>query len=277
VAHCNLGDSLHGPAVYLKRHCPFKQAYDTWCERRAWGPVVVAFRHKKSNGHRPYDLFVVHLLTKWTSEHEVFFRLLPLPASAFELTLRDEGMNAADNSRLLHFPSALRVLGPAARLLHARAYVLTSPDEIEAVTRARDFYEPLLLDLNRDVAPPAAWHAAEERDAHTAASVPVYLRNLFDGKLPSADVASKITGVWTHAWDAPVLVTEVMPEIWDAIRHDARLRYIPKGNASDTDRLRYLRARLPLSELEDQDQYLHWAPIPGDWDRAAIRTELYSF
>jgi hypothetical protein len=88
-------------------------------------------------------------------------------------------------------------------------------------------------------------------------------------------IASHLTDFIRHPLDAPALV-EILPKIWDKIRADRSLRYLPMGDSLDHDRLAYLRARLPLSELEQQDQYLHWAPIPADWNRSQIRNEMYS-
>jgi hypothetical protein len=287
-----LCDVLDGPHTALDIFCPFELAYQHLTEGTAPNmPAVVAFGYNRGNGTRPYDLFVAHLLSPSSSAHEspsssakeLVFRLLPIPAAAIQLVTADRPATDPSNDLFGPLPSGLEVSvwPPDVRgLPEKRIYSLASTAEHQQLTTAKRMFEDLIHELRRGTEPREVWDIVTATYSDDIrAHAPVSVRDLFDRKPPlsAEEIEKELRYLWKHPLDAPVLTNQVLPKIWDAIRNDTRLEYLPKRAGMDTERVQYLRCRLPLAELEEQDRYLNWLPPTKDGDQEILRAEMYEF
>jgi hypothetical protein len=177
--------------------------------------------------------------------------------------------------QVLRVPQALGLYARTAGLLDHETYELTKAEDRNAVERARVFYERAYLRLMDGDAPDAAWKAAADDDPETAQLVPPHLAALFRRSNDARKAETRLKEVWTHPLDSPVLMMEVLPSVWRKVQEDDSLRFLPRGKDQDTERLQYLRARLSLEELQEQDEFLHWLPDSENWDRNEISAEMH--
>ena len=93
--------------------------------------------------------------------------------------------------------------------------------------------------------------------------------------VPAFKLESELQSMWEHSLDAPILQASVLPRLWDAIREDRHLQYLPKEPKMNAERVQYLRARLPLAELQEQDDYLRWHPVSEPESSGTIHNEQF--
>lgn len=251
-------DRLGGAPTLLKSLCQFELYFMSRDLGDKRGPFLVAFRPGRRNGHRPFRLFVAHPLESKHPDEELIVRLLPLP---FTLELSNPKNGHSLNT------DGLYVSARPKELLETQVYS-PNPEDGSDERDARERFTRVAADLDKGVNPREAGSHAYHLKDRLALSV----IRLLEGEDPKV-AAEHIHEILAESLEAPVL-KRILPEIWKKIRDDHELHYLPKAPSKDTERLQYLRARLPLSELQEQDEFLHWLPVAEVWDREQIWAEL---
>lgn len=297
-----LCDMLGGAHAYLARYCQFERAYKalkdeaqngpvrggsstrafssfnaagSGCssrEKASWGPEPIAFHFNRGNGTRRYELFIVYA---WLGEAPdiMHCRLLPLPSETFSITLKDSG-HAADD---LSAPEFLDVSFSDARLPLSGVYRTADIIEPDLLNRISGFFRGTIEALESgNAAPETFLKLLEPKYEVVAEDLPRSVTRLFSSRHDSQSVASQLRDIWRHPLDAPALIDNIMPRLWEAIRGDKELRYLPLESDQHVSRDQYLRARLPLSELESQDRYFAWVELPDNWTIEEFRTKLHA-
>jgi hypothetical protein len=276
-----LCDILHGPNTLVDDFCPFENAFKALRAGNPWGPALVAFditKAEQRNGSRTYDVLVAHALPLEDREH-ASFRLLPIPSSVVQLIARDSCERGhRSGGHVYAIPDGLCVRGVfPADTIKSEPYEPGQNDR-ELLVTARELFETIVKNLHVDANPAKVWDDVAAQYSAAAKHVTQPIRQLFanpesHGHLQN--ITNELKEAWEHPLDAPILQNIILPKIWDAIRNDRELRYLPRCQDRDQERLQYLRARLPLRELKEQDEYLHWLPLPPDEDHHDIRREMY--
>jgi hypothetical protein len=278
-----LCETWKAPSAVLDFFCPFETAFYEAQKGQPWGPGLVAFKYGPSNGTRTYDLFVAHLLP--ANDKEVLsFRLLPLPSSVVQLVTHEvyatprltpgeyldpiaDGIAVTDRFGTLQKRSGI---------LQADAYKPTDSDQQRLLTSRQIFNQALHEILVEQRSLSGVWARTQEKLGGLADHIPQAARHLFEKPDSTlTEIKHGLQHAWTHVLDAPVLQLDVLPKLWNALTDDHTMRYLPKGKDQDVDRLQYLRALLPLSELVKRDRYLNWLPLAPDWDVDNLRAEMY--
>ena len=253
-----------GPNAYLDDFCQFERAYKALGDAGKWGPDLMAFHFNRSNGYRPYELFLMHV--KKPADGAMYCRLMPLPMSTFQVKISDfdQQFPPAANGHLASVPLGVHVRAGDDQVLMP---LVKTRDEIRGIGQlleAHQFASQVLEYLHAEDAktPYDAWSRAAKHAPGIELRVPPSVREPF---LPASAATKQkaeraLRAAWNYSLDAPVLLDVVFPQIRAKIQTDDEFLYLPPGEEQDEEREQYLRARMPLVQLETLDLGLERSP-----------------
>ncbi|GEM_PF-2771451 len=252
------------PHSFLYGLCHFERARDVLAHRKSQDgqnsfSTMITVNYISEGGSRYYIPAIMH--AEMTEQGHVDYRILPLPRS-FNLTIRDLGGTAQGYGEPAHIPEALMVRLDSGELkLEKIIHTAELGDGLESITGARDSIISILKFLE---------YGVPKRDLITKGDYDptmfnTHINGLFNPKNLS-QTSERLRSYMQNPLDALVLTNIVLPELHEIITNDIGLKHLPISQNQDFERLAFLRARLTLKELKEQDEYLGWLELPPDYD-----------